>query len=163
MDRKIIASLVPALLASLLLAGCISSQMGSEPIKMKRLNLVAQNFTELIGLGFSLMCDVQTANATYLVKVKDGKYRYELGDYAVVEDGDTNYLRVPPWKKAEFDCDWIMVNESEYSFTNWLREYDPLNESLDSLPASSFNCDAANVDDSDMNVSGKICWIFDLK
>ncbi|VVB98105.1 Uncharacterised protein [uncultured archaeon] len=160
---KPLAVLLALMFALAALSGCITSRLPAQSITVKKLDIVAQNFTELMSLGIPLQCLVKTGNGTLLVQIKNGTMRAEINGQALVKDRDTLYMQVPQSRKAEFNCDWVMVNESADVFADSLADLDPLKENLDSLPAQDFLCDAAYVKDSDFYPAGRMCWYFDLK
>lgn len=150
-------------LALFALFGCITGHLKTEqPIKVSRLNIAADNFSGLLELGIPLQCAVNTGSGTATVLIKNGSFRADMGGYAVMKQDGLLYMRVPDSRKAEFNCEWIMVNESDDVFAQ-LSEFDPFNQSLESLPPGSFACDAAYIADSGFYPSGKLCWFLDVK
>lgn len=156
----------PALLFVLLLAafGCITGSLPAEkPITVKKLDIRAQNFSELLSLGIPLHCAVRTPDGTLYVKIRDGKARTELDGYVVIMDGTLIYLRLPPEKKEEYGCDWIKVDRMDEIFKNSLSALNPMKQDLNSIPGSSFLCDAAFYPAGEFEPEGHICWYFDIK
>ncbi len=147
----------------LLSQGCITGQLKNGPIQIKRLDIIVQNFSGLLSLGVPLECAVQTWNGTVFIKIRDGKFRTQSDGLVLIEENDTEYMRVPDSRRGEFGCDWIMVNRSADVYSDWLHEFNPMNGSLEELPGSAFICDAAYVSPQEMDASGKLCWYFDIK
>jgi hypothetical protein len=144
------------------LSGCITGRMPAQQINVKRLDISAQNLSELVSMEIPLQCLVKNGNETVLVRMKNGTMRAEAGSRALFEDRGTLYMQVPESRKQEFDCDWVMVNKTDDVFSEWLSSIYPFSEDLDSIPAQKFVCDSVYVKDSEFYPSGKICWYFDL-
>ncbi len=161
--RKKTVYLLAFPLLLLLLFGCITSHLKTEqPIRISRLNIVVSNFSELLALDVPLQCAANTDNGTAIVLIKNRSFRADMGGYAVMKQDGLLYMHVPDSRRAELNCEWIMVNQSDDVFAQ-LSEFDPFNQSLESLPSSSFACDAAYIPDSEFYPSGKVCWFLDIK
>lgn len=147
----------------LIFSGCLTNSLKNETQEQGKLNLAVRNFSELPGLGLSLECTANVSNSSLFIRVKGGAYRVEDNGSALVKQNATLYLRVPEDKKSEFNCDWIMVNETENVYAQWLYQFNPIREDMDSLPMSNFDCRLASINDADFYPAGKTCWFFDLK
>ncbi len=146
-----------------LLSGCITGSMKNETPGRQKLGISVQNFSQLPGLGIPLECTANVSNSPLFIMVNGGAYRVEGNGYALVKQNATLYLRVPEDKKSEFNCDWIMVNETENVYAQWLYQFNPIKEGIDAIPMGNFECYLASIDDADFYPAGKTCWFFDLK
>lgn len=143
--------------------GCITSQMQEKPIEIKKLNIEVKNFSELLELNIPLECKVKTNNKTFIIKIKDRMFRSENKGQIVVKENSTLYMYVPEDKRQKFKCEWIKVNEEEKVFEEWLYEFTPVEEDLDLLSGKNFECDVANIKDSEFYPVGKLCMFIDLE
>ncbi|MBU0586678.1 hypothetical protein KJ780_04130, partial [Candidatus Micrarchaeota archaeon] len=123
----------------LILFGCITLEKRNQ-IKVKSLSIIANNFSELVELGVPLYCKVNTSDGVIDVLLNDGIAKHQNGDTYMLKNDSIVFFHVPNCKKDKYDCDWILVNESQRVYS-WFVELLPMKGDINDIPGENFDCD----------------------
>lgn len=133
-----------------------------KPVSYLKNEIFASNLTELVSLNIPFSCIFWSDKTTIELKIWNGYVWARENDLQLIKKDDTLYIELPPEKRVEMGCRWLMVNASSRVY-NEFKEYYPLSMQLEELDMDHLYCKVDyTLSASFFEKEGKVCWYFDL-